>query len=205
MKWQPAGSVISVFISHASQDTRFAESLAVDLRSHDFLARTFRDVLPSDASLRDDRLDSRLGQAIDDDAFFVPVLSPAFVRSKWVGVELERALRSEVRRQEIGVIPALARRCSPPEALGLRTPSDFTRSYAEGLEDLVARLSAPKTSLTSAAERSANFQASEGAAEKLREYLAEHPEKLSSLTPRKFEELVAELFRDHFELEVQLQ
>ncbi len=198
--------VTSVFISHAVEDSSFTDRLLDDLRTQGFSAQTFRDLLPVGTVLPTDRLHAELVEAIENASFFLPVLSPASVGSKWVNIEVENAIRSEARKHEIGLIPILARECSRPEILGLRTPSDFTQSYERGFEDLIARLSAPKTHLEpKTQQQDPTFNASEAAANKLRNYLAENPERISALSPQQFENLVADMFRRNFNLEVEAQ
>lgn len=92
------------------------------------------------------------------------------------------------------VLPVLARKCPLPDVLGLRAPTDFTRSYEEGFKGLMARLSAPTTSIKAAP--SASAMASNQVAAELRRFLAKHPEELSKLSPRKFEELIASLLSE---------
>lgn len=191
----------SIFISHASRDFRFAERLSADLTSRGLEAHTFRDILPSNTPVSTKGLDPRLENAIDRDKYFVPLLSPHSVQSRWVGIELTKALESESIRKKILVIPALVERCATPAALALRTPSDFTISYEVGLHDLISRLSAPRTSL--------DFDATEQdpaavVGEELESLVTRSPEALYALSPRRFEELVANVFRSHFDLEIQL-
>ena len=132
--------MISVFISHVSEDAAFARRLVHDLRGYEFDAHTFQDILPADALLADNTLDASLSAAINRDPYFVPIITPAALESKWMGTELAVALAVEARRDEVTVLPLLAHPCSPPEPLGLRPPADFTGSYQDGLIDLVRRL-----------------------------------------------------------------
>jgi HJR/Mrr/RecB family endonuclease len=119
-------------------------------------------------------------------------------------MEVGTAIRAEERKGEVGLLPVLARNCERPEILGLRTPTDFTESYDVGLEDLLARLSAPKRTAPVDQDNHAVLVASEAAATTLQHSLTEIRERLSLLSPQQFEELVAEQFRKHFDLEVTL-
>lgn len=194
----------SIFISHSLADTKFTTRLAADLLDYGFRARTFKDILPPHAELQRDRLHKTVVDALENDAFVLAVLSPQFVKSRWVEMELRAAIRAEERKREVGLIPVLARECDRPEILGLRTPSDFTRSYDSGFEDLLARISAPKTLIPKEPEKNLAFTASETAAFELQNYLTQSRERLAQLSPRQFEELIAELFTRHFSLEMKL-
>jgi len=105
----------------------------------------------------------------------------------------------------ISVIPALAKECVLPEKLELRTPIDFIHSYKEGLEDLIARITAPnKIIKPKEVEKNISLNASEKVAGELRKFLAKHPEKIAKLNAKKFEELVADILSTNFGLDVEL-
>jgi HJR/Mrr/RecB family endonuclease len=185
----------SVFISHASHDVEFGQRLAIDLQERYFEARTFKDLLPIAVSTEVQELDPDITHAISADAFFVPVLTPASVESRWVLEEIDAALREEERRSEIKILPALARHCSIPYNMQLRSPVDFTHSYEEGLADLIARLSAPKVQLAhpDVLGTDSSIVASLYTAEALQNHLLRRPESLYQLSPRQFEELIAKI------------
>jgi restriction endonuclease Mrr len=196
------GGTTSVFISHAYQDSAFTTRLTKDLVTRGFGARTFKDLVPASETTGAVDLHGAIVHALENDSYVLAVLSPDYVKSKWVTAEVDAALRGEARKREVGLLPVLARNCERPEILELRTPTDFTESYEVGFEDLVARLSAPKSPLPAEPEKDASFVASESAATTLQQSLSQIHERLATLSPLQFEELVAEHFRKHFDLQV---
>jgi Restriction endonuclease/TIR domain len=196
------GGKTSVFISHAHQDSAFTTRLTKDLVARGFAARTFKDIVPRSATVGMERLHSALVHALENDSYVLAVLSPDSVNSKLVTAEVYAAIRAEGRKGEVGLLPVLARNCERPEIFELRTPTDFTESYEVGFEDLVARLSAPKKPLPAEPEKDAPFVASESAATTLQQSLSQMQEWLATLSPLQFEQLAAEQFRKHFDLQV---
>jgi len=92
--------MVSVFISHASEDTEFSIRLTRDLNYQNFDARTIRDIIPSDIKLSKTRLDRRVTEAISTNTYFVPVLTPISIESHWVKKEIHAALATEKKTNE---------------------------------------------------------------------------------------------------------
>jgi hypothetical protein len=197
-------TTIPVFISHVSEDNEFTRRLAADLARRGFHAKTRKDVLPPQAILRDDQLHETLVDALENDTFVLAVLSPDFVKSRWTELEVETAIRAEERKWEVGLLPVLVRECDRPAILGLRTPSDFTSSYECGFEDLLARMSAPKSAIPAEQEQNLPFAASKAAANELQHSLSEVGNRLSELPLKQFEDFIVEQFGKHFSLQVKL-
>jgi hypothetical protein len=186
----------SVFISHASDDADFADQLAADLQKHGYLTQTMDDLLPEGALLPTDRLDDRLSIAIEQHNYFIPVLTPSAISSNWVLKEIETALSHETQLGNVTILPVLRRRCVLPEVLGVRSPSDFTGSYTRGLRALLDKMLAFRLP---AGERTPHVTgallASEYIAQQLFYVLLPLRDELQGLTPRAFEELIAESLR----------
>jgi hypothetical protein len=183
----------TVFISHSSTDSHFVARLADDLRAHGYDARAFADIVPKDEELSPTRLDPRLDEAITSGMFFIPVLTPTAVSSPWVHKELAIAVEAESRTDSVKILPVLSEPCVLPPQLGLRSPADFTESYTQGLSSLLAMLAQPNAA-PSAVDVAIPSLYGVLAIQSL---FAELPrtKQLFELTPRRFEQLVAELLQ----------
>lgn len=121
-----------VFISHASKDKDFVDRLVSDLAARG-------------VPVWYDKLDVRLGDSIpgkinsgiSEAKYFLIVLSPAAVKSKWVREELNAALMRQVASTGTFLLPVLVEDCDVPPLLGHRRFADFRESYEAGLEELL--------------------------------------------------------------------
>src|SRR5215213_10099298 len=121
-----------IFISHASKDKVFVDRLVSDLAAH---------AIP----VWYDKLDVRLGDSIpgkinsgiSEAKYFLIVLSPATVKSKWVLEELNAALMRQVASAGTFLIPVLIEDCEVPPLLNHRRFADFRGVYEAGLEELL--------------------------------------------------------------------
>ncbi len=188
--------VQSVFISHTSADSEFAQRLVGDLRRAGYGARSFRDVVLQGEQLSESRLDRRLGGAIAKDTFFVPVLSPAAVKSRWVDDELVAAIESESKGDQVKIIPALKDECLLPPLLGLRSPADFTVTYEAGLHDLLAMLSPSEDGVASVGV-DLGIAGQDAPLRGILAQLSQKPESLSKISAKQFEEVVTRLLERH--------
>ncbi len=188
----------SVFVSHASQDTGFAAQLASDLEKHGYPTETMSSIIPAtSAPVSSVRFDQRLKDAISDVNYFIPVLTPDSLKSRWVMKEIETAISHEAPIGNVTILPVLSRDCVLPAALGLRSPADFTVSYLQGLQSLLDKmLEFNMGDEPSLSEANAINIASEAGAVRLYKALARFRGEIYSLSPRDFEGLVAESLRD---------
>jgi hypothetical protein len=121
-----------IFISHASKDKNFVDRLVSDLASNG-------------VPVWYDKLDVRLGDSIpgkinsgiSEAQYFLIVLSPAAVKSKWVQEELNAALMRQVASAGTFLIPVLVEDCDVPPLLNHRRFADFREGYEAGLEELL--------------------------------------------------------------------
>jgi hypothetical protein len=121
-----------IFISHASKDKDFVDRLVSDLAAHG-------------VSVWYDKLDVRLGDSIpgkinsgiSEAKYFLIVLSPAAVKSRWVQEELNAALMRQVASVGTFLIPVLVQDCDVPPLLNHRRFADFREDYEAGLEELL--------------------------------------------------------------------
>lgn len=121
-----------IFISHASKDKDFVDRFVSDLAAHG-------------VPVWYDKLDVRLGDSIpgkinigiSEAKYFLIVLSPAAVKSKWVQEELNAALMRQVASAGTFLIPVLVEDCDVPPLLNHRRFADFRKDYEAGLEELL--------------------------------------------------------------------
>lgn len=122
-----------VFISHSSKDKPFVDRLVSDLTAR---------AIP----VWYDKFDVRIGDSITgsiNDAlavskYFLIVLSPDAVSSRWVKEELNAALMHQAVAQGTFMIPVLLRDCSLPPLLAHRRYADFRTDYDAGLAEVLS-------------------------------------------------------------------
>jgi hypothetical protein len=125
-----------VFVCHSSSDKRFARRVAEDLG-----ARGFKVWFDEFEMLPGDSLYEKIQHGIHTAAWFVVVLSPDSVASKWCRRELHNALEEEFERGGVYVVPLLYQPCQVPGFLKEKLWADFRgKKYKAGLHQLVKRL-----------------------------------------------------------------
>ena len=123
------------FICHSSNDKRFARRMANDLMSHGFKVWLDEfEMLPGDS------LYEKIQNGIRTSGWFVIVLSPNSVKSKWCKRELYNALEEEFERNRVYVVPVLYKECSIPGFLKEKLWADFQgKKYKTGFNQLLKR------------------------------------------------------------------
>ena len=122
-----------VFLSHSSEDRPFVETLANVLGGHG-IAYWHSDVNILGAQMWHDEI----GTALRRCDWFVLVLSPDAVESKWVKRELLYSLQQD--RFEARIAPLLYRPCSPDDlswTLSQFQTVDFTQGFDDGYRNLL--------------------------------------------------------------------
>ena len=122
-----------VFVSHSHKDQAFVEWLVGVLRRHRI------PVWYSDTDIQGaQQWHDEIGAALQCCDWFIVVLSPDAVASRWVKRELLYALQQD--RFEGRIAPLLHRACAYDQ-LSWTLPQmqiiDFTRSFANGCRDLL--------------------------------------------------------------------
>ncbi len=112
-----------------------------------------------------DSIAAKVREGLSTSDFLVVLLSPESVRSRWVREEIAMALSKELRQRAITVVPVLLQDCNLPPALRDLLYVDLRGDRHEGIAKLVESLSRA---------RAIDF---------------------ARLTPRQFEEMVADVFR----------
>lgn len=122
-----------LFLSHANADRRFVNKLAKFLTEHKIHFWYSRRHLVGAQQWQDE-----IGRALKDCDWFLIVLSPAAVRSKWVRRELMYALDQD--RYENRIIPVLLKPCFT-EALSWTLASlqrvDFSKNFDRSCRELL--------------------------------------------------------------------
>ena len=124
-----------VSLSHSRQDKDFVRKLATDLREHS--VSFWLDELEMQVG---DSLMERIQEGINDARYFIVVLSPHSIDSRWVRKELGTAFALEIERDEKFILPALLTECEEPVLLRDRVYADFRESYEIGLLGLLKAL-----------------------------------------------------------------
>ena len=122
-----------VFLSHSARDRRFAGKVARVLRSNGVPVWYSGTSIVGAQQWHDE-----IGEALMRCDWFVVVLSPNSVKSRWVKLELYFALRNA--RYDSRIIPLLLRPCDHSSlswTLGGIQFVDFTASFDDGCRDLL--------------------------------------------------------------------
>jgi hypothetical protein len=183
----------SVFITHAVEDRALVKKILDDLKKHDISgASVLRDVA-NRAALSE----SQFRKAIRKYKYFIPLISNHSVNAAWLEPELKVALKSEMERFQVLVLPLLVDNVDMPPGLHQRTPVDFTKSYSGAFDDLLARLTAPNELLSPPIHKSRKFYyASVKVAHFLSESINKGPELTSRLSADRFSSLVTRAFKE---------
>jgi len=122
-----------LFISHATADRKFLDKLCKVLIHHNLRFWHSRRDIRGAQQWHDE-----IGAALKNCDWFVLVLSPSAVRSKWVKRELMFALQED--HYEDRIIPIVAKECDVGK-LSWTLPSsqcvDFSRSFAKGCREML--------------------------------------------------------------------
>lgn len=131
---EPVSEVPSVFLSHSHKDKAFVERLARDLHSHGI------DVWYDgwDLDIGHD-LTVKIQEGISGSQYLAVVLSPAAAESAWVEKKWTSALKRELEKRQVVVLPILYQDCQRPLFLATKVYADFRNpeEYDDKLADLV--------------------------------------------------------------------
>ncbi|HEY0018532.1 MAG TPA: toll/interleukin-1 receptor domain-containing protein [Longimicrobium sp.] len=131
-----------LFISYSSRDrstiTRLAQALT-DKRFHIWLDEHEIGV--------GDRISRKIGSGIKESRYLALWLTDYSIRSRWVAIEWEAMLHSEIVDDNTRVLPLLGEACDIPVLLQDKRYVDFSKSFEEGLDELICFLDG-RTSVT---------------------------------------------------------
>jgi hypothetical protein len=106
------------FITHSHNDNEFARQLCDDLRARGL--EGFFDVYSLRAG---DDIAARIARGLEECDVYIPVLSPAALKSPWCELEINAAINLSMQRKRQGrpkIIPVIAQECEVPTLLGHR-------------------------------------------------------------------------------------
>lgn len=121
-----------VFLSHSSQDNEFVRKLAEDLKSQGI--QVWFDEWEIKVG---DSLNNKIAEGITSSGWLVIILSQNSVKSAWVKKELNAALESELKREQVFILPAIIEDCEIPLFLQDKKFADFRYDYYKGLDELL--------------------------------------------------------------------
>lgn len=98
----------SVFVSHNHTDSEFCRAFVDSLR------RLGLDVWYDEDNQGWDKLHDEITREVESRPHFIPVLSPASVKSAWVSNEINAALALEAEGKMRTILPVVAKRCAIP-------------------------------------------------------------------------------------------
>ena len=134
----------SVFISYSSKDSHFVGRLARDLR------KLGQDVWLDKFKIKvGDSIPGKVGEGLSISDYFLIVLSPNSVSSKWVFSELESALNEQYSGRIEKILPVMFKECEVPTLLRKLKYADCSDKYEIGFSELVDALDLNAVSSTS--------------------------------------------------------
>jgi hypothetical protein len=123
------------FLSHSSLDKSFVRQLAADLTGAGIT------VWLDEQRIRvGESIPEKISQGLAESDFFLLVTSKNSLNSEWVKKELNSALVSEVQRRAVHVLPVRIDDSPLPGAINDKKYADFSKSYKDGLNDLIAAI-----------------------------------------------------------------
>lgn len=124
-----------IFICHASEDKEFVGKLVTELDRRALHAwYDKREILVGDSIVA--RINAALGKA----RYLIAILSPRSIKKPWVQRELDSTLMRQLKQANIRILPVLLENCDiPPLLQGIRY-ANFTESFTQGLQELLAAI-----------------------------------------------------------------
>jgi hypothetical protein len=126
-----------IFLCHSSNDKQMVRRIARDLLSYHL------PVWFDEWEIKvGDSIHEKINRGIGEAAWLVVALSKSSVTSAWVQRELSAAFMVELRDRRVVVLPALLEHCDVPPLLLDKRYADFSKSYDEGIDDLLGVINA---------------------------------------------------------------
>ena len=130
---------MKVFISHTSEDKKYADLIAERLRS------AGHDVWYDSWKLRaGDNLINKINEGIKEADAIIVIVSSASLRSKWVMHEVSAIALGEISNKKSRIIPVLVDYSSMPQYLARYVYVDFTFDVELGFQKVIKSLSEDK-------------------------------------------------------------
>ena len=126
-----------VFLSHSSKDKPVIRQLATDLTAAGVTVW-----LDEQKINVGDSITEGIAQGLATSDFFLVALSENSISSDWVKRELNSTMIDAVSRRKVRVLPVLLSPVEIPQVIKDLKYADFTKSYKEGLTELLAAITA---------------------------------------------------------------
>ena len=122
----------NIFMSHSSKDKEFARKLKKDL------IELGHEVWLDEGEIHvGESISLEIQEGINKADYFVLILTPDSIISKWVSLEWDAALQREIKENRTIILPVLLKECEIPLLLQNKLYADFSENYAVGLVKLV--------------------------------------------------------------------
>ena len=121
-----------LFICHSSSDHSFVKWLSNELGKKGIKCW----VDEGELSLGDSLI-GRIEHAISKTRYFVAILSPNSVKSRWVKKELEMAFTKEFKEDSVVILPVVIEKCELPLYIESKKYADFTKSTEKAFSDIL--------------------------------------------------------------------
>jgi hypothetical protein len=126
-----------VFISHSSKDKPIVRRLTADLTNEGIKVW-----LDEQSIMVGDSISERISQALAKSDFFIIVISKNSLSSDWVQRELNATIMAELSRRSVHILPVRLDDTEIPTLLIDRQYADLSKSYQDGLKQLVQAIKA---------------------------------------------------------------
>lgn len=123
------------FLSHSAKDKPFVRQLAADLNANDVGVW-----LDEQRVHVGDSIPEKVAQGLAESDYFVVIVSDNSRNSQWVAKELNSALVAEIERRDVHVLPIKLDDSDLPDSIRDKKYADFSKSYKDGLRELLASL-----------------------------------------------------------------
>lgn len=128
------GNETTVFISHSSKDSTFANRISRDIKDIGLhVWKAPESILPGEGWVE------AIQRGLQRSSFVILIVSPLSVASKWVNLEVELAIQLE-REGKITIIPVYYKESTIPLLWSYFQAVDFKKEYEEAIQILLKRL-----------------------------------------------------------------
>lgn len=126
---------VKVFISHSSKDKEKARRISEKLKSEGIHCWLDEEAIGTGESIS-----AEIEKGLKESQYFLILLSPNSINSRWVRSELSAALFEETSDQGILILPAVIEDCEIPILLKDRLFADLREDFEKGLRGLIATI-----------------------------------------------------------------
>lgn len=124
--------MITVFLSHSSEDKDLARRIAKDLKNHSI--KVWFDEWEIHIG---NSITQKIERGLEDADFVAVLLSKHSVKSGWVEKEWQSKIGEEVAEKKIIILPIKGEKCRTPVLLRDKRYADIEKNYKSGINDLL--------------------------------------------------------------------